>query len=120
MNDEQIKKIIEDSYDASREEGILSMARDFYSRQMRSIAIMVWVWGIVFIALAAYCAIQFFKTDQTQRQILWAALFIVGTHGLGLMKSFAWETVHRHSIKRDIKGLELRVTELSELLKARK
>ena len=119
MNDEQIKKIIEDGYDANREEGILSMARDFYSRRMRSTAIMVWFWAIAFFALAAYGTIQFFRTDQTQTQILGAALFIVGCLGIGMMKIFAWEMVHRHSIKRDIKRLELRVAELSELLQNR-
>lgn len=34
------------------------------------------------------------------------------------MKIFAWEMVHRHSIKREIKRLALRVAELSETLKA--
>ena len=119
MNDETIKKIIEDSYDASKEEGILSMARDFYSRQMRSTAIMVWCWGIAFFALAAYGTIQFFQADQTRTQILGAAVFIVGCLGIGVMKIFAWEMVHRHSIKRDIKRLELRVVELTETLKAK-
>lgn len=120
MNDEQIRKIIEDGYDASREEGILSMARDFYSRQMRSTAIMVWFWGIAFFALAAYGAYEFFQTEETQTQILGAALFIVGWLGIGMMKIFAWEMIHRHSIKRDIKRLELRVTELSEVIRAQK
>jgi len=119
MNDEQIKKIIEDSYDTSREEGILSMARDFYSRQMRSTAIMVWFWGIAFFALAAHGTIQFFGTDQTRTQILGAALFIVGCLGIGMMKIFAWEMIHRHSIKRDLKRLELRVVELTETLKGK-
>ena len=119
MYDEQIKKVIGDSYDTSKEEGILSLARDFYSHQMRSTAIMVWFWGIAFFALAAYGTIQFFGTDQTQRQILGAALFIVGCLGIGMMKIFAWEMVHRHSLKRDIKRLELRVVELTEMLKAK-
>ena len=119
MNDERIKKIIEDSYDESKEEGLRSIVRDFYSRRLMSSAILAWIVAIVFIGMAVYSAIQFFKTDQTQWQILYAVLFIVGVHELDVIRIFAWQMVHRHSIKRDLKRLELRVAELTETLKVR-
>ena len=78
MSQEQIRKIVEDSYDDSKEETLRAMARDFYSRRLLSTAILVWGWAIVFIALAAYSALQFFKADQTKEQIMFAALFILG------------------------------------------
>lgn len=118
MNDKQIKRIIEDSYDESKEEGLRSMVRDFYSRKLLSSAIVGWVGGMVFIALAVFSAVQFFKTDEIKWQLVYAVLFIVGVHGVALMKIFAWQMIHRHSIKRDIKRLELRVAELSEALKS--
>ena len=119
MSNEQIRRIIEDSYDDSKEETLRAMARHFYSRSMRSIVIMVWAWAIPFIALAVYSAMQFFKADQTQAQIMYAALFILGAHGVGLMKICAWEMWNRHSIRRDLKRLELRFAELSETLKSK-
>ena len=36
---------------------------DFYSRRLLPTAILVWVCAIIFIALAAYSAMQFFKAD---------------------------------------------------------
>jgi len=119
MNNEQIKRIIDDSYDESREDTLRSIARDFYSRRLLSTAVVVWGFATLFLALAAFSVVQFLKTDQTQWQIAYAALFICGAHGVGLMKIFAWEMVHRHSIKREIKRLELRVAELSETLKTK-
>ena len=119
MSNEQIKRSIEDSYDEAREDTLRSMARDFYSRPLLSTAIVVWGFATLFLALAVFSVIQFFKTDQTQWQIAYAALFICGAHGVGLMKIFAWEMVHRHSIKREIKRLELRVAELSEAPKSK-
>jgi hypothetical protein len=119
MSNEQIRKIIEDSYDDSREETLRAMAKDFYSRRMLSTAVLVYVWAIIFVALAVYSAMQFFKTDQTQGQIMYAALFILGAHGVGLMKIFAWEMILRHSIRRDLKRLELRVAEFNEMLKSK-
>jgi hypothetical protein len=119
MSDEIIKKIIEDSYDESKEEGLRSMLRDFYSRKMLSSVILVWGVGILFVGLAVYSAIHFFKTDQIQWQIMYAALFLVGVHECDVLKLFAWQMVHRNSIKREIKRLELRVAELTEALKAK-
>jgi hypothetical protein len=62
---------------------------------------------------------QFFKADRTQGQIMYAALFILGVHGVGLMKILAWGMLHQHSIRRDLKRLELRMAELSEMLKSK-
>jgi uncharacterized membrane protein YbjE (DUF340 family) len=117
MNDEQIKKIIEDTYDESKEDSIMSMARDFCSRKMWSTAVLVWIWAIIFFAGAVYSAIQFFETDQTQSQIMYAAIFVPCVLGIGFMKVFAWEMIHRNSIKREIKRLELRIAELNQTVK---
>lgn len=119
MSNEQIRKIIEDSYDDSKEETLRAIGRDFYSRRLLSTAIFVWAWAIVFIALSVYSAMQFFKAGQTQGQIMYATLFVLGALGVGLMKIFAWEMIHRHGIRRDLKRLELRVAELSEMLKSK-
>jgi hypothetical protein len=118
MNDQQIKRIIEDSYDQSREDGLRSMAGDFYSRKLRSSVIAAWAGGLVFLALLTSSAVQFFKARDTQQEILYATLFIVGIQGIVMMKIFSWQMIHRCSIKRDIKKLELRVAELAESRKA--
>jgi hypothetical protein len=105
MNDEEIRKIIDDNYDESKEDSIWSMARNFYSRKFLSTAILVWVWAIIFFVPAAFSAIQFFKTDQTKSQIMYATIFICCFNGICLMKIFAWQMIHRNSIKREIKKL---------------
>jgi len=117
MSEEQIRRIIEDSYDESKEETLRGIARDFYSRKMRSTVILMYVWVAVFAALAVYSATQFFKAPQTQGQVMFATLFIVGTHGLGLTKILAWGMLHETRIKRDVKRMELRIAELNETLK---
>ncbi len=117
MSDEQIRRIIDDSYDESKEEGIRAMGRDWFSRKMLSTVLFVWAWGLLLIALDVYCAIKFFETDQTREQIMYAALFIIGAQCIGGMKIFAWQMLHRRSIARDLKRLELRIAELSETLR---
>jgi hypothetical protein len=106
MNDEQTKKNVDDTCNESKEDSLWSMVGDFYSKKMRSAAILVWVWGIIFFVPAVYSAIKFFKTDRTKDLILYAAIFICCFNGICLMKVFAWLMINRHDIKREIKKLK--------------
>ena len=118
MNDEQIRKIIDGSqdYDDSKEDSLCSMLSDFYSRKMLSTAILVWFWGIIFVAGAVYSAYKFFDADRTRDQIMYAAVFVCLVQFVGLMKVFAWQMIARNSVKREVKRLELRIAELSASL----
>ena len=117
MNDEQIKKMLEDTYDESRENTLRSMLKEFYNRKMLSVVVLVWIGAIIFLAGAVYSGIEFFKTDQIRYQIMFAAIFICCWQVVGQMKSFAWLMIHKNSIKREIKRLELRIAELNETVK---
>ena len=117
MDDEQIKKIIEDTYDSPREEGIMSMVGDFYNRKMLSTVILVWSMAVIFMAGAVYSAVKFFDTNDTRYQIMYAVLFMTFIQWVGAIKVFAWQMIHRNSIKREIKRLELRIAELNQTLK---
>jgi len=89
MNDELIRKMVEDTYDNSRENGVLWMAGDFYNKKMWSFAIFVWAWAVVFFAGAAYTGMRFFQTDQTKYQIMYVSIFVLCVEGIALMKIFA-------------------------------
>lgn len=116
---EEIKKIMEDMQDDSRNEGFMSMLGDFYNRKTLSVAIFAWVWGIVFIIGAIYSVVQFFETENTKYQIMYASLFITFMIFLSIIKVFAWELMSRNNIKREIKRLELRIAELTEIVKSK-
>ncbi len=117
MNNEQIKQIIEDTYDKSKEDTIWSMVRDFYNKKMMSFVILLWIWAIIFIGGSVYCGIQFFKTAEIRYQIMYAAIFVCFVHGISAIKIFAWQLIHRNGLRREIKRLELRIAELVETVK---
>ncbi|MFZ2148033.1 MAG: DUF6768 family protein [Sedimentisphaerales bacterium] len=119
MNDEQLKKIIEDTYDDAKEDTLRSMLGDFYNRKMTSIIILVWIDFLIILALAIFSGIKFFKTDQTGSQIMYAAIFVCCTQFFVLIKVFGGQMIARNSIKREIKRLELRIAELSERIKSK-
>src|SRR4030042_1015904 len=114
MNDKDIRKIIDDMYDDSREDSLRSMMGDFYNRRMASTAILVWVIGLVCMAGAAYSAVAFLGADEVKGQILYATLFLSFLYLIGILKIFSWQLIHRNSIKRQIKRLELRIADLAK------
>jgi hypothetical protein len=117
--DEQIRRIIEDNYDDSRQDGLMSMARDFYNKKMLSMVVLVWSMGIIFMAGAIFSGIEFFRNDGIRYQIMYAVIFITCVQWVGLLKIFAWQVIHRNSIKREIKRLELSIAELDRTVKGK-
>ncbi len=117
MNDEQIKKIIEDTYDDSKEDSMFSMVGQLYSRRMFSSFIVHGAYSLPFIAGAIFCGIKFFKTSQTQFQIMYAAIFVCCIQVCIFSKAKYWQMLHKINISREIKRLELRIAELNETVK---
>jgi len=116
MDKTDIRRVIDEAYDDSQELSLRSMLADFYGRRMRSTAILVWAWGLIFMAGAVFSAVMFFRADQTRDQILYAALFVCFLQLLGLMKIFAWQMLQRHGASREIKRLEIRIDEMAKSL----
>jgi len=104
-------------YNDSEEGTLCSMLKDFYNKKMLFWIILIWVYFLVFLALAVFSAIGFFKTDQTRYQIMYAAVFVCCIQFFALIKVFAWQMVHRNGILREIKRLNLRIDELTETCK---
>ena len=119
MNEEQIKKIIEGTYDESKADSLLSMIGQLYSKKMLSSFIVHFVYSVPFLAGAIYCGIKFFKTDQTQFHIMYAAIFVCCIQVCIFSKAKYWQMLHKINISREIKRLELRIAELTETVKNR-
>lgn len=117
MNDEQIKKIIEDTYDDSKENNLLSMLEQLYSRKMLYSLIAHGVYSSVFIALAFFIAFKFFETDEMQLNIMYAAIFVCCVQFVIHRNDIYWQMLHKNNISREIKRLELRIAELNETVK---
>ncbi len=119
MNEEQINKMIEDTYNDSKEDTLRSMLRGFYTRKMLSSVIIVWVYSIIFVALCVFSGIRFFAAGQIRYQIMYAGIFICSVQFIFILKVFAWQIIHRNSIKREIKRLEIRIAELKQAVEGK-
>ena len=117
MDEKEIRKIIEDTYDDSKEDTLLSMVGQLYSRKMFSSFIVHVAYSSIFIVLAVFCGFKFFDTQDIQYQIMYAAVFVCCIQFVILRKNIYWQMLHKNSISREIKRLELRIAELSETVK---
>ena len=66
------------------------------------------------MGLAIFSGIKFFDADQLKDQLMYAVIFICSIQFICLMKIFAWQMIHRNGIKREIKRLEMKITQLTE------
>lgn len=116
MDSERIQTILETSpqYDETRDNTLRAMINEFYTRKMSSIVALVWGMGLIFMGLAAFCAVRFFYATDTRGQIFHAVGFLLFMQWLASIKIFAWQMIHRNSIKREIKRLEIRLQDISE------
>ncbi len=117
MNEEQIKKIIDDIYDDSEEDSLFSMVGQLYSKRMFNSFIVHGAYSLPFVAGAIYCGIKFFNTDQTQFHIMYAAIFVCCIEFCIFSKAKYWQMLYKINTSREIKRLELRIAELNETVK---
>ena len=117
---EQIDKMMEDNYDISMGDSFgtyMDMIRAFYGKKMRWIVAIVWFWSLVFLALIIVSLVIFINSEVTKTQIICAAIFVSGWVGIGVAKEMAWSMVNKNLLSREIKRLEIRVAELSEIVR---
>jgi len=76
-------------------------------KKMRWVMINTYVWFFIFLVPLIYSAIEFFRTEEIQYQIMYAPIFICCWLSIGILKVFAWVMIQRVGIRREIKRLEI-------------
>ena len=119
MDEQQIKKIIEDTYDDSKENTLKSMVGQWYKKKLRWTVILFSAYCCFFHLLAITSAILFFQVDQAKYQMMYVALFLFFMQRSALVKTIGWQRFNKHSVDREVKRLELRIAELNETVKSK-
>jgi hypothetical protein len=119
MTDKQTEAMIDEIYDTSKEDTLLSMVGQLYSRRMLPSFLVHAAYSLVFIVPAVYCGIKFFDTQQVQYQLMYAAIFICCIQVVFLRKVIYWQMLHKNSISREVKRLEVRIAELTQTVRSK-
>ena len=121
MESEEMRKIMDNipEYDDSREEDFGSLVTDLYRSTRSTQGVLIWAYCIFFFVLGIASAVFFFFVDETKYQIMLAALFLFFMQRAALVKTMAWQRIHRNSVKREIKRLEIQIAGLSQIVKCK-
>ena len=114
MTSKQMQTAIDDIYDTSREDTLLSMVGELYSRRMLPSLLAHAAYSLPFIAGAVYSGIKFFDTRPVQFPLMYAAIFICCIHVIFLRKVIYWQMLQKNSISREVKRLEVRIEDLTQ------
>ena len=117
MNDKQTQAMIDEIYDTSKEDTLLSMVGELYSTRMLPSLLVHGAYSLVFIVPAIYCGIKFFGTEHVQFQLMYAAIFICCVHVIFLRKVIYWQMLQKNGISREVKRLEVRIVELTQIVR---
>ena len=116
MNDKQTQEMIDEIYDTSKEDTLLSMVGELYSRRMLPSWLVHVAYSLVFVIGAVYCGIKFFDTQPVQFPLMYEAIFICCVHVIFLRKVIYWQMLHKNSVSREVKRLEVRIVELTQIV----
>jgi len=118
--DKDVKKAMKDegspASELAREQSVREMIAATFRGRNRWLAILVWIYIFAFAALGVVVAVAFFRTDAMADKLMYAAIFIMVTFFVGMMKMWYWMLMNRNALAREIKRLELRIAELQATL----
>ena len=97
-------------YDELDEQNVLQMLGGVYRGKNSWLMVLTNIVQLVFFALFIYCAIQFFKVEETNDLIKWGIGGIVTLFAQTMLKLFTWMQMDKNAILREIKRLELQVS----------
>ena len=96
------------------EPSIYEMIMETFRGRHRWLTLLGVFWGIVFMVLFVYSAVQFFHAEATRDLLLWAAACIICLSAVSMMKVWYWMELNKNAITREIKRLEWQMARLAE------
>lgn len=124
-NMEDIDKLIKETlteeetkfYDGLEEQGLFGMIGGLFKGKNSWLTLLMHVLNTLVFGLLIYCIIQTFDVENTNDLILWVGAVLMCYITMSVIKLHVWMYMHKNSIIREMKRLELQVSSLSGKLK---
>jgi len=107
-DDEEFLKSLEN------ERGIFTQMFDTFQGPMRFWMGFVFLFSLVFFALAVRSVFGIMEADTLKGTALWLAAFFSGILGVSMFKIWVWMRMNHLGVLRELKKIELRVARLSD------
>jgi hypothetical protein len=86
------------------------LVADTFRGRLRLFTLISWLATLAFAVLMFYSGYRTFRAEGSE-QVLWQTLTIFFMLGTALTKLWVWLEIHRKSLLRELKRLELRLVE---------
>jgi len=90
----------------AKQEGLWSMMGSCFRGPLWWTSILVWIYGVAFVAVAIFALLRLFAVDQVRYMIFYAALFVAAIVCLMAIKMWFWMQIYRNSILRQMERLQ--------------
>jgi len=118
--DELIKEALTEEeskfYDNLDEQNVFQMLGGLFQGKNKWIILLMNIVMLIVFGLLVYSTVQFFNADLTNELIKWSLAIVIGILIISMLKMFIWMQMDKNSIKRELKRLELQVSNLSSKL----
>ena len=89
---------------------------DLFRGRNKWLSLATLVVTVLFLVLAVYAAIQFYRAEILRDMLLWFAVAAVCFMAIGAIKIWSWMEMAKNETMREIKRLELQVVHLATKL----
>ena len=97
-------------YESLEEQNLSEMMLGLFKSKMKWWSVMTFTVTFVWFGFAIYCAIQFFKVEETKDLIMYATGVMVSMTAIGMLKMWNWMQMDKNAIMREIKRIELQIS----------
>lgn len=97
-------------YDELGELSLIEQVIASFRSRSRWLVVLVMIYSFFFLGLCIYCAMQFFAATEVKSMIAWACGLCLGMIAVMALKIWYWMELHRMSVIREIKRLELQIS----------
>jgi len=112
LQSKEFDQLFESELGPIEEESLFDMTAQLFRGRALHITILVVVLVFAFMGLMVYSAVRFFDATEVKDLILWAVLFMYGSLAVAMLKLWTWMDMHKNSVTREIKRLEVQMARL--------
>lgn len=118
---EDIDKLIKETltleeakfYDELDEQGLFGMIKGLLKGKNSWLVLIMNAFNVLVFILLIYCIIQTTEVERTNDLIIWVGASIFCLIIMSVIKIIFWMHMHKNSVMRELKRLELQISSLS-------
>lgn len=99
------------------DEGMIQQVAATFRGRMRFWVIVTWLATLVWVGVAVWAAISFFRSTDTRDWIMYAVIFLFAGMSTAMLKMWNLMEMNRNTHTREIKRVEMQLARLAERVK---